>query len=1090
MDCFPAFAVPSLSPLTSSKRNVAGVRCFALGNLLTNRCQLFYVKLRLASYCALSISTTNLARLYRRLLLRLKSHTASLGDYNARKILKYSLRSLGIIAMARLKWDTDENYSGDDGTANKRLKGNNKLTACKIHADLNNYGTAASQRSRRVIKRPTDGIVAVPQILSTKSERTRRPAQSIPERGGTSKTSNAMTPDVSEQGCSSRPASQTGLARKAVDPRAHTPEKESLVISLQVQLDHGAIGPPLRQSTGTYTDKGVVTPDQNTALLNCRQNKGSSTPEQATAPWVPRTPGDSPGQNSTHIAQQSFETPSRVAAEDMQKPFTLPTPDSIPRRDSGILQSNLNDHIQSFHNINHTQLAAPVQSPSSPSYPCDASYNTKRSLDVSSPATTLLLTSQPDVGAKTLSQDNYVAENPNDTVISKERLNAIAEQLLAHRISGQTKAEPSCQPQVWADGRQELCETLHYYRAYQGACYSTGGFVRGFMFDNVTHSRDYIDSNVVISRAGGGLAKDKESGEMKAGGDQMEGAVAQGLRNCISHFNPVAIITGIDNPNLPCKAPHQYCVMDYFKPTHIWFEKSGRSKILRYRFERLNIKAKPWWQPRHSRDPVQLGTLPSPVQYTCEICGGQSPQVYLNGWMCLKPDCNAFWNIIATDPRLNPEAVPYEPDEASLIYDPRFLKQRTSWHNDDHEYPLMFDNAKLSGYSIPGEDTSQAFWLGMVCPECGRCNSRLDWMGWRCQNPTCSFQREPPHTLIPASSLQEPLWPLTNSYTLSRDTQSPLVPVQVSFAHGYRINRYNIPGIDGFITHMIANATILEELGGPDAMFEELQQIDIGLRRRPMPSGKLKGPSYCRHFAVNYGMPYKFIAATSSQSFEGAARPITATRSRLNWAAKLLLVQASGRSMEEISAEWKEKEFNEVLALGYFEQQKINYHDDGEHGLGPTIATLSLGAPGSMRVRMKARHYHGVSPAGIYDDAPPLEGCAHYAARASLQPALEALKRSNPKAYNASRRQIPKELGLRAVGQAKDVLNMQLGHGDIVVMHGAALQRYYEHAVEHAGKLRFALTCRYIDPASLKEEDKPSYEVGPDVEGYDGSKLN
>ena len=319
---------------------------------------------------------------------------------------------------------------------------------------------------------------------------------------------------------------------------------------------------------------------------------------------------------------------------------------------------------------------------------------------------------------------------------------------------------------------------------------------------------------------------------------------------------------------------------------------------------------------------------------------------------------------------------------------------------------------------------------------------------------------------------------------------SPRLELKVSFEHGYRINRYEIPGVNGFIAHMVANKTVLEEDGGPEAMFEELQQTDIGLQRRSMPNGQLKGPNYCRHFAVNYGMPYKFIAATASRPFDGAARPITSTRSRLNWAAKLLLAEENGKSMDEVCQEWQEKEFNEVLASGYFEEQKINYHDDGEFGLGPTIATLSLGAPGTMRIRMKARHYHGVSSvAGLYDDAAPIPGCQQYEARLALQPALDVLRRSDTKAWNARRKQIPKQLGLTHRGTARDVLTMQLGHGDIVVMHGADVQKYYEHAVEHAGKLRFALTCRYIDLESLKPEDQPKYAVGSDAEGYDGSGL-
>jgi alkylated DNA repair dioxygenase AlkB len=236
-------------------------------------------------------------------------------------------------------------------------------------------------------------------------------------------------------------------------------------------------------------------------------------------------------------------------------------------------------------------------------------------------------------------------------------------------------------------------------------------------------------------------------------------------------------------------------------------------------------------------------------------------------------------------------------------------------------------------------------------------------------------------------------------------------------------------------------------------------------------------------------MPYKFIAATASHSFEGAARPITATRSRLNWAAKFLKTLESGKSMDEVSQDWHEQEFNEVLALGYFKAQKISYHDDGEFGLGPTIATLSLGAPGTMHIRMKAKHYHGCSSAGVYDSSPPLPGCQQFEARSELQDSLSELHASDPKAYRVRLKQIPKELKLKASGNAKDVLRMELGHGDIVVMHGAEIQKYYEHAVEHAGKLRFALTCRYIDPEGLKGANKPEYVVGRDEGGYDGSRL-
>lgn len=309
---------------------------------------------------------------------------------------------------------------------------------------------------------------------------------------------------------------------------------------------------------------------------------------------------------------------------------------------------------------------------------------------------------------------------------------------------------------------------------------------------------------------------------------------------------------------------------------------------------------------------------------------------------------------------------------------------------------------------------------------------------------------------------------------------------------------------------MIANQTILQEPGGPDDLFEELQGMDIGLRRRPLEGGMLKGGMFTRHFAVNYGMPYKFIAARESHPFPEASHPVSKARSRLTWAARHCLAQpAPSSSSSSPTSEQDETDilsrssastpgvrdfnahsFNEVLALGYFEGQRISYHDDGEFGLGPTIATLSLGAPGTMRIRLKQKHHLGVSSAGIYTETPPLPGCLQYEARRRLASELSDLKtRVSPSEYRKRLKQIPKELGLKASGNAKDVLTMRVAHGDVVLMHGEALQRYYEHSVEHAGKLRFAMTCRYIDPESLKEGERPKYVVGEDEGGYDGSLL-
>jgi len=95
----------------------------------------------------------------------------------------------------------------------------------------------------------------------------------------------------------------------------------------------------------------------------------------------------------------------------------------------------------------------------------------------------------------------------------------------------------------------------------------------------------------------------------------------------------------------------------------------------------------------------------------------------------------------------------------------------------------------------------------------------------------------------------------------------------------------------------------------------------------------------------------------------------------------------------------------------------VKYHDDGEDTLGPTIATLSLGSPSSMMFRCKKK----------YSD--------------------------------------------RKVDR-KECLRVLLNHGDMVVMHGIDIHKFYEHKVVPAGLRRFALTSRNIIIDRVKAEEQ------------------
>lgn len=55
-------------------------------------------------------------------------------------------------------------------------------------------------------------------------------------------------------------------------------------------------------------------------------------------------------------------------------------------------------------------------------------------------------------------------------------------------------------PLVWAEKRQQLCEALPYYIAYQSGAYTHDGIVKGFLCDKFVSLRDKFTDEVMICR--------------------------------------------------------------------------------------------------------------------------------------------------------------------------------------------------------------------------------------------------------------------------------------------------------------------------------------------------------------------------------------------------------------------------------------------------------------------------------------------------------------------------------------------------------------------------------------------------------------
>lgn len=728
------------------------------------------------------------------------------------------------------------------------------------------------------------------------------------------------------------------------------------------------------------------------------------------------------------------------------------------------------------------------------------------------------------------SQSDLEAEFPIDAGLLK------LSRAMTRREPLASKPDPVGKPEVWATGRQELCETLPSFKSSNSGCYSNGGNIYGFMFDNASSGREYMGSDVVIARMGGNMIKEKSGLFYQKEAHLIEDIQPQSMLNNIAHRNPLVIVCGDKNEGAVTKMPHRYCVLDWYKPTHIWGEKvmskKGWITSMRYRCERLDRSKEPWFRPALASGSVQEpeSDLTLPIQ-TCTACTKSCPQVYLIGWVCTNPNCTDFWKLSAG------QDAPY----GELDYHPAFLHHRTEWEREDPPFSLNPGVPQVDQHF--GDNLTYVSTRGIVCPDCGRCNVRYKFTHWRCDTAGCKWKLVPQVQVVMPSNLRHNPWDMASDGPgLAKALVKPVVHTQVRYLSNYKIIKYTIEGVVGSVVLAKANKHVVSEPGGADDMFRELQTVNVGLERRIMrktadseqPPSRTQatadpddddvaahedehddddqpGEAGARMtaFGMNFGMPYKFIATGDSKSFEDAPAAVRAVRSRLNWAQRAFVNDEAGY-----------QDFNEELIFAYLEGQKIKYHDDGEKGLGPRIATLSLGAPATMNLRVKQKYFTQVSKtgSGIFTDEKPLplpllESCGYvsgrplkskatdteaasvkrskdtYAARLAAWDELQDLRaKGDMAAFRERSKEIPKEIGMGRK-QADALLSFHLTHGDIVIMEGEDIQKFLEHSVEPHGHLRFAMTCRTILPGHLSPDQMPPYEVLPDQEGYDGAGI-
>ncbi|RDW62154.1 hypothetical protein BP6252_11587 [Coleophoma cylindrospora] len=608
-------------------------------------------------------------------------------------------------------------------------------------------------------------------------------------------------------------------------------------------------------------------------------------------------------------------------------------------------------------------------------------------------------------------EDNH---KPSSKAIPKSR---IAKQLQPYHVNNQEgKPEPYGSPPVWGDKRQQLCETLPYYRAYQSGAYTNGGIVYGFMVDKEVGVRDKFEEEVMIASVGGGRSRDIVSGKMVQTLDQDESRVAQAFDRSMKDRQPVAVIAGRGNVLSPAKLPHYYNILDWFHVTNVWPERRNGVTTWCARLEKIDLATKSWWAPKDSPlvpESRHYGEMTSCA--TCISCRVVSKEIYNVGWACLNNACKDAYYHFAGGPYV----------DSQIDYNQEFMQERTPFggSSSDPIAPPLLTKTDLEAMGAFGFESICK--QGIVCPECKCCSRRIEWQKWNCENPHCDFTYSIPHETIPIEDV------ISRSMTQpSKDIIRGGIRRGLRTLGHYDVSEYAIPGCEkdiGFVLHFQANGIINQQPDGPNDLFRQMQEFDFGLKRSPSRQKDSTGEVLTSHWAANWGAPYKYGVSVLSKGFDEAEPVIMKAVQRLTWAGK--------HAITDDIADFQP--FNELLSIGYFEGTHIGYHDDGEKELGPTVATLSLGAQAVMRFRPKVKSGLG---------AKCTSGRRTYAEKNSKR-------------------------------NMDCVLQITLRHGDIV------------HAVDPQGELRFALTCRYVRPEMMandaeREAARVKGTLPPDSDKY------
>ncbi|KAJ7503474.1 hypothetical protein B0H11DRAFT_2222756 [Mycena galericulata] len=492
-------------------------------------------------------------------------------------------------------------------------------------------------------------------------------------------------------------------------------------------------------------------------------------------------------------------------------------------------------------------------------------------------------------------------------------------------------------PPVWAKSRQEMCETVPYFRSYQGGVYQKDSVAKGYLLSSFGAARDCFEQGgkFIISHGGGGQPQDPKRQKHLEAVDQTEAkASVQALLKNYMEATPVLLLVDDKYTRFPLNLEDKgiyIAVLGFYMVIDAWAELEDvrGDKVVRWKFafQWCSGQGEPWWHAPQTETEFP-GFGESTARYRCGTCRNDFPQVYAEGWFCGNTNCPFFWKM---SKGLLPETLNFSSSFTSLRHPPPQL-------------PAGFDARFVREIDelVPEPDPESVG--GWHCKNCGRVSSRCAWDRYEC--PNCHATQSIDHQTRTALSLVDngliPPQYDSRDFILHNEfgiVTSPIKPYNTGAGFGL-CQSFNLPENRGKIHHIRANAPLNMDA---DRIFDDYQKqaadSTLSFRRCPLQKHFTRGEHLSSYFSQNTGAEYRYISGSSKTV------PFDEAPSAVIDAHRLICNRVEAALQKNIN-------FNEVLSVAYLDKnQKMAYHSDDEMGLGPVVA----GAPALMHFRPVAK---------------------------------------------------------------------------------------------------------------------------------------